>query len=88
MDRALGCLGNQTVLPYEIVIVHRHALSRATFDAEHPLGDRLRFVHQPSLPSLACARNRGMAVATGNVILFMNESVVLDPKFIEEILKP
>ena len=83
VEGALRCLRNQTVLPHEIVIVDRSPVSSPLAgDA----GDRLKYVHDPSLHGLAQARNRGMAAATGNVVLFMNDCAVPDSRFIEEIL--
>jgi GT2 family glycosyltransferase len=46
----------------------------------------LEYIHDPSIPGLAAARNRAMAVADGDIWLFLDDDVCLEPDFIEQLL--
>lgn len=46
----------------------------------------LEYVHDPRINGLAMARNRAMEIAPGDVWLFLDDDVVLEPQFIGELL--
>lgn len=76
-----GLLG-QTHPPAELVIVDQSAKRSFTRSINIPV----RFVHDPNLSGASTAKNTGMAEATGDVWLFLDDDVVLEPTFIAEIL--
>lgn len=46
----------------------------------------LKYVYNPEITGLTQARNEGMKQATGDVWLFLDDDVVLEPDFIEKLL--
>lgn len=50
------------------------------------LGWNLRYVHDPAISGAATARNRAMAIADGDIWLFLDDDVVLEPDFVEQLL--
>lgn len=46
----------------------------------------LSYVSDPEITGLAQARNRGMEAAQGDVCLFLDDDVVLEPNFLEELI--
>jgi len=80
----------QTILPTQIVIVDQSPDDSALRCLQAEWTDtrcvRLDYVHDPSLNGAATARNRAMELATGGVWLFLDDDVILEPDFIEQIL--
>lgn len=86
----------QTVLPQQIVVVDQsdfpqaHELIRAKIRAVVPNAQEsivLSYFHVPRLTSSASARNFAMAYTYGEIWLFLDDDVCLEPLFVEEILK-
>jgi GT2 family glycosyltransferase len=50
------------------------------------LGWNINYVRDPAISGAATARNRAMAIADGDIWLFLDDDVVLEPDFIEQIL--
>jgi glycosyltransferase involved in cell wall biosynthesis len=92
----LHSLYAQTTVPFELVVVDESVLAenaRQTQDefaspfAIRPRGMRFAYDHSVNSVSLSQARNRGKELARGDILLFLDQDVVLEPHFIEEILK-
>ncbi len=92
----LHSLYAQTTVPFELVIVDQSVSpehAKQTQDefavpfAIRPRGMRFIYDHSLEGASLSHARNRGKELARGDIVLFIDEDVVLEPHFIEEIVK-
>jgi GT2 family glycosyltransferase len=88
---AVRSLLRQTVLPSQLVIVDQSSedssfLRVKTEFADAP-GVRLDYIRDTLLNGAAAARNRAMESATGDIWLFLDDDVVLEPEFIERLLE-
>jgi GT2 family glycosyltransferase len=86
----------QTVVPRTLVIVDQSDDSRSRQCVEHELRAKphrgnictnLKFIHDPAIGGAAMARNRAMEAAEGDVWLFLDDDVVLEPDFVEQLLR-
>lgn len=88
-------LFEQTVGAAELIIVDQSpdevgklAVERQFEEASaagHPVMD-LRYIHEPSIGGGAAARNHAMNIARGDIWLFLDDDVYLEPDFLEQIL--
>ena len=75
--------------PFEIVLVDNAPSSDMTKDAVlAEFGDdpRVRYVREPR-PGLSCARNRGIAAATAEIIAFTDDDVRVDQWWLDGIVR-
>ncbi len=84
--RCLDSLWAQSRLPQELVIVDDGALDLEALKLRVPKGVEFQY-HRKSPPGLSASRNLGARVARGDLLLFLDDDVVLEPLFVEEILK-
>jgi len=82
----LESLWRQTHLPHEVVIVDDGSLDAQALRALVPAEVQFQY-HRKRPPGLSASRNLGAKVATGDLILFLDDDVVLESTFIEEIVK-
>lgn len=93
---AVASLLQQTHLPLELLIVDqsageesRKAVEQAFVDA--PVGAasgvKLVYIHDPAIPGGAVARNLAIDEARGEVWLFLDDDVVLEHDFVQEICR-
>lgn len=83
LERTIDTLLMQTVKPFELVLVDQSAQPSFTKNISIPV----RYIHDPSLSGLTAARNAAMAQAQGDIWLFLDDDVLLEANFIEEVLK-
>jgi GT2 family glycosyltransferase len=86
---ALGDLAAMRYRPFEVVVVDNAPSSGATKDAvlgEFGGDTRIRYVHEPR-PGLSCARNRGLAEATADIVAFTDDDVRVDPWWLNGIVR-
>jgi glycosyltransferase involved in cell wall biosynthesis len=83
LARTIETLLQQTVQPLELIIVDQSP--EPTFT--RPISIPLTCIHDPSLSGASVARNVAMDHARGDIWLFLDDDVLLEPQFIEEILK-
>ena len=77
---------NQTIKPFEIIIVDDGNLSELPFEKEcKDAGIQYRYLKKHK-PGLTESRNEGIKLATGDIIFFLDDDVVLFPDYVEEIL--
>ncbi|MGH9526297.1 MAG: glycosyltransferase family A protein, partial [Terriglobales bacterium] len=80
----------QTTLPDELLIVDqsRDEAAESRTRARWALGTpaRLVYVRRPELSGLAAARNCAMDRACGEIWLFLDDDVVLEPDFLAQLL--
>lgn len=75
--------------PFEIVVVDNAPSSDQTKIAileEFGRDPRIHYVRE-SRPGLSCARNRGVAEATGEIIAFTDDDVLVDPWWLDGIVR-
>jgi len=71
----------------EVVVVDNAPLSDATSRVIDEIGDpRVRRVVEP-LPGLSRARNRGVVEATGEVLAFTDDDVIVDPLWVRALVR-
>lgn len=94
LQRAVELVLTQTVLPSQIVIVDQSVSDEsrrrieALFAACSPSSKsvRLCYIHAPTIPGAAVARNRAMAEADGLIWLFLDDDMEPEDDFIEQLL--
>ena len=93
LDEALDSVISQTSLPEEVIIVDdsdddavENLTGRRGSEFEEK-GVFLRYIRNKREKSLTIARNIGIESATGDIILFLDDDVVLDKDYIKEILR-
>ncbi len=74
--------------PVEVVIIDQSRVPGATRLGEMFQASRvgLRYVYEPNLSGLTRARNRAVSLASGTVLLFLDDDVELAPGYVREIL--
>ncbi|MGW6455890.1 glycosyltransferase [Streptomyces sp. NPDC055078] len=88
LARALDSLLAQDHPDFEIVVVDNAPATSATEDlVEGKYAGRVRYVRE-SVPGLAIAHNRGVAVAGGEVIAFTDDDVIADPHWLTALTAP
>lgn len=88
LARALDSLLVQDHPDFEVVVVDNAPATSATQDlVERKYGECVRYVRE-SVPGLAIAHNRGIAVADGSVIAFTDDDVIADPHWLTALSAP
>ena len=88
MKRFLDSLGRQTRLPDELIVVDAGAQHPVEELLEQRLGATgVPIVYIGSEPGLCVQRNRALEVVSSRVVLFFDDDVILEPTYIEEVLK-
>jgi GT2 family glycosyltransferase len=75
--------------PFEVVVIDNAPSSDATKDAvrrEFGADPRIRYVREPR-PGLSCARNRGLAEASADIVAFTDDDVRVDPWWLNGIVR-
>ena len=90
LDTTLRTLLAQSQIPVEAIIVdssegNETAQVAARYAAQASFA--IRYIHV-TVPSAAGQRNRGVELATGDIVVFMDDDVELDRAFLEELLVP
>ncbi|MGC1108096.1 MAG: glycosyltransferase [Candidatus Acidiferrales bacterium] len=83
LARTIDTVIAQTVRPLELIIVDQSP--NASLMKQMPFPARL--IHDPILSGLTAARNAAMEKAQGDIWLFLDDDVLLEPDFLEELLK-
>jgi glycosyltransferase involved in cell wall biosynthesis len=78
--RMLASVRAQPTLPIEVIVVDQ---SQPPYDLE-PF-PQLRHVWDPQISGASAARNRGIDAASGDVILFLDDDVVLESDCVREV---
>jgi glycosyltransferase involved in cell wall biosynthesis len=93
LEETLDSIISQTTLPKEILIVDDSDNDEIVNLVEYRKTEfkekdlLLKYLRNKKEKSLTIARNIGIENATGDVILFLDDDVVLDKEYINEILK-
>jgi GT2 family glycosyltransferase len=82
-------LADMRYRPFEVVVVDNAPDSDATKDAvqrEFGADPQIRYVREPR-PGLSCARNRGLAEASADIVAFTDDDVRVDPWWLNGIVR-
>lgn len=82
LARTIESLLHQNLQPHEVFIVDQSPGISLT--QEFP--GFIRYIHDPSIRGANAARNLGMDLATGDILLFLDDDVELEPEFLGELL--
>lgn len=90
IDNLLCSIEKQTFLPQEMVLVDQSQNNHTKDICERyavrlkARGQNFKYIRQEA-PSLVKARNRGVDESTGHIICFVDDDLILDPKYFERI---
>jgi GT2 family glycosyltransferase len=82
LDETIRTLLAQTRMPDELIIVDQSRTESVLRTSPLPL----KYIYNPGITGASQARNEGMKQATGDVWLFLDDDVLLEPDFIEKLL--
>ncbi len=82
----LESLGRQSLLPHELVIVDDGDLDPGWIRAHVPPVAAFQY-HRKSPPGLSASRNLGARAAAGDLLLFLDDDVVLEPEYVARIVE-
>jgi glucosyl-dolichyl phosphate glucuronosyltransferase len=83
LARTIETLLQQTVQPLELIIVDQSPSP----SFRKKISIHTQCIHDPALSGASVARNVAMEHARGDIWLFLDDDVLLDPDFIEKILE-
>ena len=91
----IGSVLSQTVIPKQLIVIDQSVTDESRqqvatlFQQLHPevrTTLQLSYVQDVSLSGLTAARNRALSVVEAEIVLFLDDDVVLEPDFIEQII--
>lgn len=89
IGKLLPSIARQTRLPDELIVVDQgkshetHELATNVITRE--LSERLVYVHSSAIRGVSTARNVGIALASGDVVVFLDDDVILTADCIEQL---
>lgn len=86
LQNCIRSILEQTLKPDELFIVDDGDLAEFPFKEELETADIRCFYLKKAVPGLTASRNEGIKSASGGIIFFFDDDVVLEPDYIEEIL--
>ena len=87
INDCIDSLLKQTVKPDEIIVIDDGNLPEPPLQNECKAAGIVYRYHQKDTPGLTASRNAGIRMASNDIIMFFDDDVVLDSRYIEEILK-
>lgn len=86
LRKALRSIAAQTRLPDEVVIVDSGQDEELGSRLAGEVPSQVRFCYVRSIPGLTVQRNTGIRNSTGDVLMFIDDDVVLEPGYVEAVL--
>lgn len=87
LENCLRSVLEQTRAPDELIVVDDGALEAVPlWESLEASGIACRYVRKDS-PGLTESRNLGVSMASGEVIFFLDDDVILEPEYLAEIMK-
>ena len=83
LELTISSLLLQTRMADELIIVDQSRTQSVLKTSPLPL----KYIYNPQITGASQARNEGMKQATGDIWLFLDDDVLLEPDFIEQILR-
>ncbi len=96
IEATVKTLLGQTVAPRQVIVVDQSANDDIQRRIAGLLGDNsatgrseivLSHIYDPDIPGAAAARNRGMDLAVGSILLFLDDDVLLEEHFLEKLVE-
>lgn len=87
LTKCLASILDQTIPPFEVIVVDDGNLPAVPLENEMRQRGIRCVYHKKKSPGLTASRNVGIKLATGDIIFFFDDDVVLLPKYLEETLK-
>jgi GT2 family glycosyltransferase len=84
LERCLKSLAELDHPDYEVIVVDNRPVGAATAGAEPAGIDGVRVVREPR-PGISAARNRGVSVATGEIVAFTDDDVQVHPGWLRAL---
>lgn len=89
--KAVQSVLEQTTLPLELLIVDQSLDNSSKALIYDLIKDRsdliITYIHDQTISGLVAAKDFGSRIAKGNIICFLEDDVVLDPHYIEELAR-
>jgi len=88
LENCITSIGEQDMLPAEIIVVHGGGTEADITQLVEGLlaGTTIAFKYVRSIRSLVIQRNLGIDHATGDVVLFLDDDVILTPEYIKNMM--
>src|ERR1051326_8998788 len=93
--QTIESVSSQTITPLQIIIIDqssntvpKDAVEKTWQKLGPPKNFSLNYISDGTLSGSSTARNVGIDLARGDVILFLDDDVILEPDFIERMLEP
>ena len=83
--KLLESIQKQTRMPDELIIVDQSPDSISHLLFANEMGSRYAYVHSSEIKGVSRARNAGIALAKGDVVIFLDDDVVLSPDCLEQM---
>jgi GT2 family glycosyltransferase len=91
VERLLPTIEQQTRLPDQIIVVDQSMDDETMAVAKQVMGpgmaERSVYVHDAKIKGVSAARNVGISLATGDVVVFLDDDVLLSPDCFEQLEK-
>lgn len=84
LRRTLESVMAQTRAPEQVIVVDQSAVASLPLAGIPIVTD---YIYDPRIAGLTEARNAAMDRATGDVFVFLDDDVILEPEYLEEILR-
>ncbi|MFH1776602.1 MAG: glycosyltransferase [Candidatus Omnitrophota bacterium] len=87
LEKAVEAVRGQTYLPHEIVIIDQSrtegAYERINSLVRGQPRIKIKYVFNNKLSGLTAAKNAALSMAESDILLFIDDDIVLDPKFLQ-----
>lgn len=89
---AVESILRQTRLPDELVVVDQSVGDESKSIVLELVGSTdslaLRYIHDSTIPGLVAAKEVGVALSTRDIVLFLEDDVILENDFVEQMMEP
>ena len=85
LRRTLQSIATQTRRPDEIIVVDQSSSSSELDKSDLPV--TITYIHDASISGLTEARNVAMDRAIGDIWLFLDDDVILEPQYLDELVR-
>ncbi len=89
VEKLLPTIARQTRLPDQLIVVDQspdeetQLVAREAMDPK--IAERCVYVHDSEIKGVSAARNVGISLATGDVVVFLDDDVLLSPDCLEQL---
>lgn len=90
LQKCVESIARQTILPYELIIVDassENVSSENKKNCERILGNKIKLIYIRSEPSTTKQRNIGVDNASGDIVFFLDDDVILEQNYHRKMLE-